>query len=72
MKDLIVLERQDLMVETSEIEKLRQESMKHLLKNKKLILVLDLDYTLLNSARCDDLILDEAYILDYIDDKGKT
>lgn len=43
------------------------------LKDKKLILILDLDYTLLNSARIDQLTSDEQYLLVKLDkERGKT
>jgi RNA polymerase II C-terminal domain phosphatase-like 3/4 len=63
---------QDLRLGASEIEKLRKEDLKHLLKQKKLILVLDLDHTLINSTRMIDVIPQEQYLMKHVEEgKGK-
>jgi TFIIF-interacting CTD phosphatase-like protein len=56
----------------SEIEKLRKEDLNHLLKQKKLILILDLDHTLINSTRMIDVIPEEHYLMKQVEEgKGK-
>ncbi|GAA0168352.1 protein phosphatase [Lithospermum erythrorhizon] len=45
-----------------EIARLRDKSFKRLMSNKKLILVLDLDHTLLNSTRFVDITTEETYL----------
>ncbi|KAJ3676284.1 hypothetical protein LUZ60_003696 [Juncus effusus] len=49
----------DLRLSASEIERYRKNDLKNLLRDKKLILVLDLDHTLINSSRFMDLIPEE-------------
>ncbi|KAJ4779920.1 C-terminal domain phosphatase-like 4 [Rhynchospora pubera] len=62
----------DLRLGASEIEKLRKEDLKHLLKDKKLILVLDLDHTLINSSRMIDIIPDEQYLIKQVEEGKET
>ncbi|XP_060171792.1 RNA polymerase II C-terminal domain phosphatase-like 4 [Lycium barbarum] len=47
-----------------EIARLRDKDLKNLLRHKKLILVLDLDHTLLNSTRLADISAEELYLKD--------
>lgn len=58
---------QDLRLGNVEIERLRGADLKDLLHKKKLILILDLDHTLLNSTRFADITSDEEYLLRQID-----
>ncbi|XP_038972761.1 RNA polymerase II C-terminal domain phosphatase-like 4 [Phoenix dactylifera] len=53
----------DLKLGTRESDRLRKEDLKNLLREKKLILILDLDHTLLNSTRLADVSLEEEYLL---------
>ncbi|KAG0491359.1 hypothetical protein HPP92_004757 [Vanilla planifolia] len=46
-----------------EIDRLREADLKNLLREKKLILILDLDHTLLNSTRLVDATDEEQYLL---------
>lgn len=48
-------------------DRLRDTDLKDLLRRRKLILVLDLDHTLLNSTRLQDLKPDEEYLLHKVD-----
>ncbi|GAB4847669.1 hypothetical protein Ancab_026731 [Ancistrocladus abbreviatus] len=52
----------DLRLASDEIIRLRNADVKNLLNNKKLILVLDLDHTLLNSTRMEDMTSAEEYL----------
>ncbi|XP_078443790.1 C-terminal domain phosphatase-like 4 isoform X2 [Wolffia australiana] len=54
----------DLKLGSSEIDRLRGADMKNLLRRKKLILVLDLDHTLLNSTRLVDLSAEEHHLIE--------
>ncbi|KAG8364077.1 hypothetical protein BUALT_Bualt19G0088800 [Buddleja alternifolia] len=45
-----------------EVARLREKDLKNLLSHKKLYLVLDLDHTLLNSARFPDITTTEGYL----------
>jgi predicted HAD superfamily phosphohydrolase YqeG len=73
MRAIPLLYLQDLRLKPSAIERLRKESMKYLLKDEKLILVLDLDHTLVNSIYADHLTEEEEYLLDEVMTKeGKT
>jgi predicted HAD superfamily phosphohydrolase YqeG len=73
MRAIPLLYLQDLRLKPSAIERLRKESMKYLLKDEKLILVLDLDHTLVNSIYTDHLTEEEEYLLDEVMTKeGKT
>nr|XP_016479288.1 PREDICTED: RNA polymerase II C-terminal domain phosphatase-like 4 isoform X3 [Nicotiana tabacum] len=47
-----------------EIARLGDKDLKNLLRHKKLYLVLDLDHTLLNSARLADISAEELYLKD--------
>ncbi|URE17958.1 RNA polymerase II C-terminal domain phosphatase-like [Musa troglodytarum] len=53
----------DLKLGTREIERLRGADHKKLLHEKKLVLILDLDHTLLNSTRLADISSEEEYLL---------
>lgn len=53
---------QNLRVGPDEIARLRNIDLKNLLRHKKLYLVLDLDHTLLNSARLSDITVGEGYL----------
>lgn len=53
----------DLKLDSKEIERLRGVDLKNLLREKKLILILDLDHTLLNSTRLIDVTPEEEYLL---------
>ncbi|XP_042484769.1 RNA polymerase II C-terminal domain phosphatase-like 4 [Macadamia integrifolia] len=57
----------DLRLGTEEIDRLRGLDLKNLLRDKKLILVLDLDHTLLNSSLLGDLSSKEEYLKDCTD-----
>ena len=58
---------QDLKLGSHEMNRLRGADLRNLLREKKLILVLDLDHTLLNSTRLADVIADEDYLLRQVD-----
>ncbi|XP_071686391.1 RNA polymerase II C-terminal domain phosphatase-like 4 [Rutidosis leptorrhynchoides] len=53
----------DLRLADDEINRLRENDLKNLLRHKKLILVLDLDHTLLNSTRMSDVTQEEQYLM---------
>ncbi|KAK4481614.1 hypothetical protein RD792_012518 [Penstemon davidsonii] len=53
---------QNLRLANDEIARLRDKDLKNLLHHKKLYLVLDLDHTLLNSARLPDITAEEGYL----------
>lgn len=53
---------QNLRVGPEEIARVRNIDLKNLLRHKKLYLILDLDHTLLNSARLSDITLEEGYL----------
>jgi hypothetical protein len=46
---------QELRLGTSEIDRLRGTDLKNLMRGRKLVLILDLDHTLINSTRLQDL-----------------
>jgi RNA polymerase II C-terminal domain phosphatase-like 3/4 len=46
---------QGLRLGTSEIDRLRGSNLKNLLRDRKLVLILDLDHTLINSTRLQDI-----------------
>jgi hypothetical protein len=46
---------QELRLGTSEIDRLRGADLKNLLRGRKLVLILDLDHTLINSTRLQDI-----------------
>lgn len=52
----------DLRLANDEVTRLRDRDLKSLLRRKKLYLVLDLDHTLLNSARFMDITVEEEYL----------
>lgn len=54
----------NLRLANEEIERLREKDLKNLLRHRKLYLILDLDHTLLNSARLSDIIVEEGYLHD--------
>ncbi|KAG9156622.1 hypothetical protein Leryth_006602 [Lithospermum erythrorhizon] len=56
-----------LRLASDEIARLQDKDLKNLLSNKKLILVLDLDHTLLNSTRFADITPEERYLTDHKD-----
>lgn len=58
---------QDLRLGNVEIARVRGADLKSLLHKKKLILILDLDHTLLNSTHIVDVTSDEEYLLRQID-----
>ncbi|CAO2826015.1 unnamed protein product [Amaranthus hypochondriacus] len=58
---------EDLMLGSDEISRLRDADVRTLLRHKKLYLVLDLDHTLLNSTRLDDLSSEEEYLMSQTD-----
>lgn len=58
---------QGLTVRPTEIQRLREIDLKNLFHKKKLILVLDLDHTLLNSTRYVDISFEEDLLLRKID-----
>lgn len=58
---------QGLRLHNEEISRLRDSDMKHLLRHKKLYLVLDLDHTLLNSTQLVDLNSEEVYLMTQAD-----
>lgn len=60
-RNLVIL--QDLRLADDEITRLRERDLKNLLRHKKLILVLDLDHTLLNSTRLSDVTQEEGYLM---------
>ncbi|KAL9229362.1 hypothetical protein vseg_004837 [Gypsophila vaccaria] len=57
----------DLRLGTDEISRLRDADIKILLHRKKLCLVLDLDHTLLNSTRIEDITSEEQYLHSNVD-----
>lgn len=63
---------QDLKLGTREIERLRGADHKKLLREKKLVLILDLDHTLLNSTRLADISSEEEYLLRQVDSMKGT
>ena len=46
---------QGLRLGTSEIDRLRGADLKNLLRERKLVLILDLDHTLINSTKLQDI-----------------
>lgn len=54
---------QDLKLGTRESDRQRKADLKNLLREKRLMLILDLDHTLLNSTRLADVSLEEEYLL---------
>jgi RNA polymerase II C-terminal domain phosphatase-like 3/4 len=46
---------QGLSLSTSEMDRLRRSEEKNLLRDRKLVLILDLDHTLINSTRLHDI-----------------
>ncbi|KAI3446758.1 hypothetical protein Pfo_003423 [Paulownia fortunei] len=52
----------NLRLANDEISRLRDKDLKNLLRHRKLYLVLDLDHTLLNSARLSDITVEEGYL----------
>nr|XP_016479287.1 PREDICTED: RNA polymerase II C-terminal domain phosphatase-like 4 isoform X2 [Nicotiana tabacum] len=54
----------NLRLADDEIARLGDKDLKNLLRHKKLYLVLDLDHTLLNSARLADISAEELYLKD--------
>lgn len=58
---------QDLKLGTKESDMLQKADLKNLMHEKKLILILDLDHTLLNSSRLADVSLEEEYLLRQLD-----
>lgn len=50
---------QGLRLGSSEIDRLRGSDLKNLLRERKLILILDLDHTLINSTKFHDISADE-------------
>lgn len=54
----------NLRLADDEVARLREKDLKNLLRHKKLILVLDLDHTLLNSTRLADISAEESYLKD--------
>ncbi|KAJ6850354.1 RNA polymerase II C-terminal domain phosphatase-like 4 [Iris pallida] len=58
---------EDFTLSSSEIEKLRKSNLKDLLRDKKLILILDLDHTLLNSAELREVSAKVPYLLELAD-----
>lgn len=55
---------QNLRLADDEVARLREKDLKNLLRHRKLILVLDLDHTLLNSTRLADISAEESYLKD--------
>lgn len=53
---------QNFRVGPDELARIRNIDLQKLLRNKKLYLVLDLDHTLLNSARLHDITMEEGYL----------
>lgn len=53
---------QNFRVGPDEIARVRNIDLQKLLRHKKLYLVLDLDHTLLNSARLLDITVEEGYL----------
>jgi hypothetical protein len=64
--DIYKVYLQNLRLEPSAADNLHREHVKYLLKDKKLILVLDLDHTLVNSVFNDQITEEEEYLLDEI------
>ncbi|KAK9082700.1 hypothetical protein Scep_029171 [Stephania cephalantha] len=56
-----------LKVGTEEMNRIRGSDLKSLLRGRKLILVLDLDHTLLNSTRIDDVSAEEEHLIKQAD-----
>lgn len=56
------MQLQDLRLGNDEISRLRNADVRSLLRHKKLYLVLDLDHTLLNSTRLEDINSEEEYL----------
>lgn len=56
------MQLQDLRLGSDEISRLRSADVTALLRRKKLYLVLDLDHTLLNSTRLEDINSEEEYL----------
>lgn len=56
-----------LRLTSSEIDRLRQADLKDLLRKRKLILILDLDHTLLNSVLFAELSSKEQYLIQHTD-----
>ncbi|XP_069142987.1 RNA polymerase II C-terminal domain phosphatase-like 4 isoform X4 [Solanum lycopersicum] len=54
----------NLRLADDEVARLREKDLKNLLRHRKLILVLDLDHTLLNSTRLADISAEESYLKD--------
>ncbi|KAK6151607.1 hypothetical protein DH2020_014242 [Rehmannia glutinosa] len=52
----------NLRLANDEVARLRNKDLKNLLRNRKLYLVLDLDHTLLNSARLSEITVEEGYL----------
>ncbi|WCJ29131.1 RNA polymerase II C-terminal domain phosphatase-like 4 [Euphorbia peplus] len=57
----------ELKLANDEIVRLRDTDMKNLLRQRKLVLVLDLDHTLLNSTQLNDLSAEEEYLKNQVD-----
>ncbi|OAY71206.1 RNA polymerase II C-terminal domain phosphatase-like 4 [Ananas comosus] len=55
-----------------EIDRLRGADLKNLLREKKLILILDLDHTLLHSTHIADVSAEEEYLIRQIDSKNEA
>lgn len=53
----------DLRLGSKEIDRLREADLKNLLRDKKLLLILDLDHTLLNSTKLLDVSIEEQHLL---------
>ena len=64
----LLFSMQNLRIANDEMARLRDKDFKDLLcHRKKLYLVLDLDHTLLNSARLTDIKEDETYLINQRD-----
>ena len=50
-----IIKMQGLRLGTSEIDRLRGADLKNLLRERKLVLILDLDHTLINSTKLQDI-----------------
>jgi len=50
-----IIKMQGLRLGTSEIDRLRCADLKNLLRERKLVLILDLDHTLINSTKLQDI-----------------
>lgn len=61
---------QGLRLGSREIDRLRGADLKNLLREKKLILILDLDHTLLHSTHIADVSAEEEYLIRQIDSKN--